>query len=117
MLFTPVNAHKVMAGRKTRTTRLSIPKWLCEGKIVAVQPGRGKKGIGHIEILKVTPQVFWDFIHWVYQTRDFAFREGKKDAGDFLTHLFQLSGKDKTWELINKNPVVYVIDFKVVKGK
>lgn len=57
MIFTPTNAALVMSGRKTQTRR---PVKAGEhrapyqvGRGYAVQPGRGKPGIGHIRITRV----------------------------------------------------------------
>lgn len=117
MLFTPENADKVMSGRKTRTTRVSIPPWLEEGKVVAVQPGRGKHGIGHMQITKIRRLSFYQFLKEVERDPQFAKKEGRPNGPSFVMHLLQLAGKENTWKLIRKNEHVYVLDFKVVEVK
>lgn len=77
MLFTPENAKKVLSGQKTQTRRpcqetdqavlvdgkidevIAVfndihkrRKWKV-GNVYAVQPGRGKKAIGHIKLLSI----------------------------------------------------------------
>lgn len=48
----------IMEGRKTVTRRL---KPIAEGKIVAVQPNRCKKAVGHIRIISCMPETEWIF--------------------------------------------------------
>lgn len=48
----------IMDGQKTVTRRL---KPIEVGKIVAVQPNRGKKAVGHIRIISCMPQSEWIF--------------------------------------------------------
>jgi len=45
-------------GRKTVTRRL---KPVSEGKILAVQPGRGKKAVGYIRVISCIPEAEWVF--------------------------------------------------------
>jgi hypothetical protein len=62
MIFCSVNeagevAWKlILCGRKTVTRRL---KSVAVGKILAVQPGRGKKAVGHIKVISCIPHKEW----------------------------------------------------------
>lgn len=79
MLFTPSNAKLVMTGAKTQTRREKHPgdtAIMKDGKIVAVernkrllweigrsyavQPGRGKPGIGRVWLTEIRGQNLWD---------------------------------------------------------
>jgi hypothetical protein len=51
MIFGPELVKKVLSGEKVVTRRRSSRYQ--EGKVYAVQPGRGKRHVGHIEILSV----------------------------------------------------------------
>lgn len=59
MIFTPENADKVMKGRKTQTRRVKSGNYVV-GKDYAVCPGRGKKSIGRIKILRKWEHKLWD---------------------------------------------------------
>jgi hypothetical protein len=48
----------IMDGHKTVTRRL---KPVDVGKILAVQPGRGKKAVGYIKIISCIPETEWVF--------------------------------------------------------
>lgn len=111
MIFSPDLAEKILAGEKTvtrRPRRGSNPSgkpfgWVDDpcrykaGKTYAVQPGRGKKAVGHIRILSVKPQLMTDL------DDDEARLEGFRNTGEFVAKWLAIYGKgswlDAVWRI------------------
>lgn len=133
MQFSKDLAEKIMAGAKKQTRRpvksgehlfdvLTLPdgertigavhtssgrlKWRY-GKKYAIQPGRGKRGVGQMKITRIRRQNVQDITEADAVKEGFASREGFIEKWQSL---YMLSSYD--WD---KNPVVWVIDFEVVK--
>lgn len=154
MLFTPDNANKVIEGRKTQTRRIcgdrEYPIYFSEasnkiwavrdaanhrmkwqvGQIYAVQPGRGKVGIGLIKITAIRQERLQDI------SRDDAKAEGVSNVWEWspernkqTPHLFKrgvlnpyIANFSVLWDSINTkrngwdaNPCVWVIEFEIGK--
>lgn len=130
MQFTNGLAESIMRGEKTQTRRPVKStesakategiwadqiesvytngrlKWMV-GKTYAVQPGRGKKAIGHIKITRIRQQRVHDI------NRVDAVREGFKDMRAFQRKWSDLY--DSTQFAWKNNPRVWVIDFHLVQ--
>ena len=99
-------ADLVMARRKT-VTRRSKP--VAVGKVLAVQPGRGKKGIGHIRVVSCMTHLVWVAPVNNGRTDMFA-KEAKKEG--FITW-----GGLLLWFHIHKIKIedTFRIEFEVVE--
>lgn len=116
MIFRPELAAAIIDGRKTVTRRkrtgdnptgkpggwVDDPCRYRAGHTYAVQPGRGKRGIGRIRVLSVRPE----FMHEL--TDDEIRREGFESRADF----------ERTWRSIHGAgsylDLVWRIEFEVV---
>lgn len=82
MIFGPELIGKVLDGRKTVTRRRSSHYRV--GKVYAVQPGRGKRHVGHIEVESV------DIERLMPLTEGEARLEGFANRADFICYWQQL---------------------------
>ena len=111
MLFKPDLVEKILVGEKTQTRR---PRhgdnptgerggWIDEpcrykvGKTYAVQPGRGKKAVGRIRVLRVTPEAMCDM------TEDDVRAEGFESRQAFVNRWLEMYGEgnwlDPVWKI------------------
>ena len=102
MIFSPELAAKVLDGTKTITRRRVRVGDFCRylpGQVYAVQPGRGKKHVGHIAV--------WGLSYRILNSiSDADVRsEGFVDIGGFMDYWMKLYG---VW---NPNEEVSVIEF------
>lgn len=88
MIFSPEMVEKVMDGSKV-VTRRRLPTRYQAGKMYAVQPGRGKRHVGHIEVLGVNTESLWSI------TEEDARLEGFANRSDFKRYWKLLHG---TWK-------------------
>ena len=127
MIFKQID--EVLSGRKTQTRRLVkagdfqtpsgnivygesgkttlIPRFVV-GKRYAVQPGRAKRGVGHIRITEIR-------LEYVYQiTEDDAIAEGVNSVEEYrqLWDSIYEGQPEKQW---GANPEVWVVTFEAVK--
>lgn len=114
MIFTPELAEKVMRGEKTATRRLLSynphSPWHRRsrsnynvGQVFAVQPGRGKRGIGKARCTAVYQQRLGEV-----SARD-AWREGFRDLAEFHSAFKEINGPCRLLDLI------WVVEFELVK--
>lgn len=85
MIFGPDLIGKVLSGEKV-VTRRRLPVRYQAGKVYAVQPGRGKRHVGHIEVRSVNVQSLWALTDWE------ARLEGFVNAASFADYWVQLHG-------------------------
>ena len=82
MLFKPVLVQKIIDGEKVVTRRPKAELHYRAKRCYAIQPGRGKKHVGHIRVTQAYIDTLgvWDF-------RDhMAMDEGFSDTAEFLAH-------------------------------
>ena len=95
MIFKPVLARAVAAGRKTQTRRPVRPgEKTCryrEGRTYAVQPGRGKPGLARIRILHTELQQLGDLTYQDAKAEGFRTRD---DFYAYWTDLYNISEPD-----------------------
>jgi hypothetical protein len=106
VIFSPENARLVLSGQKTETRRIAKPGEPCryqEGRTYAVQEGRGKPGIGRIEVLSVRKEELGEI------RNDGARREGFRSVDGFFTYWWKLHGK------VDLLQDVWVICFRLVE--
>ena len=95
MIFGPELIGKVLDGSKTVTRRRSSR---CQvGKVYAVQPGRGKRHVGHIEIESVQKQSL-SLVTYPGE----AHREGFRSRGDFVNYWEKLHGSIQYREQVTR---------------
>ena len=94
MIFSPELVEKVMGGKKT-VTRRRLPVRYQPGKVYAVQPGRGKRHVGHIKVRRVEEQRLSMVMKWGE-----ARREGFRRRGDFINYWEKLHGPIKFHETV-----------------
>lgn len=101
----------ILGGSKTITRRI---KPIESGKIRAVQPGRTKKGIAHIEIIDCTPHSEWwnNMLNTECFTEDDLQREAKAEGFNSWGGLLSWFNSHK----ININDT-YRLEFKLVDDK
>ena len=120
MNFTRDNLDKVLAGTKSRTTRLARDS-ACRyvvGRTYAVCPGRGKRAEGRIRITAVR-RVEWfgediDDRITVDEKADHARREGFETWEGFVRAFVEINGQYVGGEWVWYSPL-WVIDFELVK--
>lgn len=113
MIFKPELAAKVLTGRKTQTRRVvsGNPRspWAeerCmyqEGRVYAVQPGRGKTAIGRIRVLEVRQTTLGSLTH------EEAVAEGFASIYDFKGAWREING---VWW---PKTVVWALTFEVAR--
>jgi hypothetical protein len=140
MLFTPLNAAKVIAGLKTQTRRIVKDnefacfvngsnlvevetiddvgkvrvKWVV-GKTYAIQPGRGKPTIGHLRLKQIRRESLQAISIKEIWLEGFGNKERKTtNEKDWYSGLWDSTNKTKgtRWE---DNPDVWVLTFEVTK--
>ena len=107
MIFGPDLIPKVLDGSKTVTRRRSHhrddrPLRYLAGGVYAVQPGRGKPHVGHIEVLSVSVEelgLITQF-HYASQRRAEAQEEGFKSLPEFVRYWIKLHGGFNPHELV-----------------
>jgi hypothetical protein len=83
LIFTPAQASLVLAGKKTHDRRPVKPGRNCaykKGRTYAVQQGRGRPGIGHVRVLKVSRATLTEL------TQRDAIAEGFRTRAEFFDH-------------------------------
>lgn len=108
MIFSEQLAEKVLGGRKTVTRRrMTHPNGAASqyrvGKVYAVQPGRGKRHVGHMEIVRAWHEPLWKL------DGNAARREGFRTVEEFMTYWRWLHGN------CHADEVVAVIEFRVAE--
>lgn len=102
-------ADLVMARRKTVTRRT---KPVAVGKIIAVQPGRTKKGIGHVKVISCELHRSW----WFYLKESECVTQSDLDREAQAEGFETWDGLMK-WFEVHKIQVaeIYRIEFELVK--
>jgi hypothetical protein len=113
VIFRPELAAKVMAGEKTVTRRLCSenprsPWWrerciYVEGKVFAVQPGRGKPSIGRARVVNCSREPLGVL------TNTAARREGFASMDEFREAWKEINGRYDIWA------EVWRIEFEVIR--
>ncbi len=111
MIFAPDLAEKILAGEKTQTRRPRMGAnptgerggWIDDpcrykvGRSYAVQPGRGKKAVARIRVLRVDPQAMCDM------TDADARAEGFDSPAAFASRWLEMYGRgnwlDPVWRI------------------
>jgi hypothetical protein len=111
MIFQPELARLVLEGRKTVTRRLCSenprsPWWrercvYVEGKVFAVQPGRGKPSIGRARVVSCRKELLGLLTH------EDAEQEGFADISEFMGAWRAINGRYLT------HAMVWRIEFEV----
>lgn len=73
-------ADLVMAGRKTVTRRM---KPVEIGKVLAVQPGRGKKALEHVKVISCHNSLFWwqcNYVRHIHRIHEFKNEEAAREG-------------------------------------
>jgi hypothetical protein len=119
MIFSPSAISLIESGKKTATTRRSKRPWLIK-PIQAIQPGRGKKGVGFIKICSVERITIdpdhSDFAGLGAQLRlskhaeEHYSEEGFDDPGDLYVRFLEL----KLHKILAKQGVLYYYEFEYV---
>lgn len=109
MIFAPSLAQRILDGQKTVTRRRLKHRGGREirykiGGVYAIQPGRGKRHIGHIQVRDVIaePLAFLDEVD--------AVREGFRSAEEFYRYWAVLHRK------VDRDEIVARIVFELVPG-
>jgi len=103
MIFTRVHCDMIGRGTKTQTRRLRRGPYKVGG-VYAVQPGRGKKAVGHIRIKRIWQEKL------LYMTEDDVRAEGFEAWHNFITVFYALNNITKP--LIAP---VWAFEFEVVE--
>jgi hypothetical protein len=103
MIFGKELIEKVLSGEKIVTRRRSSRYQV--GKVYAIQPGRGKKHVGHIEILSVQEQR----LSMVMRPGEVR-REGFRRYGDFVNYWEKLHGPIQYHETVAR------IEFRLARS-
>lgn len=111
LIFSAELLPKVLDGSKTVTRRRS-PRVV--GSLQAVQPGRGKKGVGFVRVISCELHNDWwlqNIDEWGTGESEEANREGFQDWYDFEMKIKELYGQE--WKSFKKD--FYRIEFQLVK--
>ncbi len=96
MIFGPELIGKVLSGAKT-VTRRRLPVRYQAGRIYAVQPGRGKKHVGHISVVSASRER----LRTVMLLGE-ARREGFRYQRDFTNYWERLHGPIQYSEIVTR---------------
>lgn len=129
IMFSPDMLELVLSGKKTQTRRRwtigetiiqetdGVETWITGafdvkgrskwrlGNTYAVQPGRGKKGVGRVRIISIRIERFCDI------SQADAEAEGFTDPAGFFAKIRELYGAD-----FDLTAPCWVLEFRLVKG-
>ena len=108
MIFSPSAIKKIKAGKKTATTRVSRYWWDHTHHTIAIQPGRGKHGVGYIRLVSEPKDIRTGELepHTFLHFREEGFKTSRACAIRFL--------ELKLDEVLMNNGVLWYYEFEYV---